>query len=126
MLVEHQGKAPKIHSSACVAPTAVVCGAVHVEADARILFGAVLTAEDGEIRVGERTVIMENALIRGRARHFSGLLVDGDIASNAGNWQWIAGTGNDTRPGRRFSADRLVVEERDSWNHSETRRQRHE
>jgi len=37
------------------------------------------------------------------ARHFSGLLVDGDTASNAGNWQWIAGTGNDTRPGRRFS-----------------------
>ena len=37
------------------------------------------------------------------ARHFSGLLVDGDIASNAGNWQWIAGTGNDTRPGRRFN-----------------------
>jgi deoxyribodipyrimidine photo-lyase len=37
------------------------------------------------------------------ARHFSGLLVDGDIASNSGNWQWIAGTGNDTRPARRFN-----------------------
>jgi deoxyribodipyrimidine photo-lyase len=37
------------------------------------------------------------------ARHFSALLVDGDVASNAGNWQWIAGTGNDTRPGRRFN-----------------------
>jgi deoxyribodipyrimidine photo-lyase len=37
------------------------------------------------------------------ARHFSSLLVDGDIASNAGNWQWIAGTGNDTRPGRQFN-----------------------
>ena len=37
------------------------------------------------------------------ARHFSGLLVDGDVACNAGNWQWIAGTGNDTRPGRRFN-----------------------
>lgn len=37
------------------------------------------------------------------ARHFSRLLVDGDIASNAGNWQWIAGTGNDTRPGRRLN-----------------------
>lgn len=33
------------------------------------LFGAVLTAEDGAIRIGERTVIMEHALIRGRARH---------------------------------------------------------
>ena len=37
------------------------------------------------------------------ARHFFDLLVDGDIANNAGNWQWVAGTGNDTRPGRRFN-----------------------
>ncbi|HTU73935.1 MAG TPA: deoxyribodipyrimidine photo-lyase [Trebonia sp.] len=36
------------------------------------------------------------------ARHFFDLLVDGDIASNAGNWQWVAGTGNDTRPNRRL------------------------
>jgi deoxyribodipyrimidine photo-lyase len=30
-------------------------------------------------------------------------LVDGDVANNAGNWQWIAGTGNDPRPYRRFN-----------------------
>jgi len=29
--------------------------------------------------------------------------VDGDIANNAGNWQWVAGTGNDTRPNRVFN-----------------------
>jgi deoxyribodipyrimidine photo-lyase len=34
------------------------------------------------------------------ARHFWNLLSDGDIANNAGNWQWVAGTGNDTRPNR--------------------------
>jgi deoxyribodipyrimidine photo-lyase len=33
-------------------------------------------------------------------QHFSALLADGDVASNAGNWQWVAGTGNDTRPNR--------------------------
>ncbi|MGZ3144320.1 FAD-binding domain-containing protein [Lentzea chajnantorensis] len=27
-------------------------------------------------------------------------LVDGDLASNQLNWQWVAGTGTDTRPGR--------------------------
>jgi deoxyribodipyrimidine photo-lyase len=32
--------------------------------------------------------------------HFFGLLADGDVACNAGNWQWVAGTGNSTRPGR--------------------------
>ncbi|MEV8628780.1 deoxyribodipyrimidine photo-lyase [Streptomyces sp. NPDC051079] len=34
------------------------------------------------------------------ARHFLGLLVDGDIANNQLNWQWAAGTGTDTRPNR--------------------------
>ena len=34
------------------------------------------------------------------ARHFMSWLADGDIACNYGNWQWVAGTGNDTRPGR--------------------------
>jgi deoxyribodipyrimidine photo-lyase len=34
------------------------------------------------------------------ARHFWDLLTDGEIANNAGNWQWVAGTGNDTRPNR--------------------------
>ena len=36
-------------------------------------------------------------------RHFWDLLVDGDIANNSGNWQWVAGTGNDTRPNRIFN-----------------------
>ena len=34
------------------------------------------------------------------AIHFERLLVDGDLANNVGNWQWVAGTGNDTRPNR--------------------------
>ena len=25
------------------------------------------------------------------------------MANNSGNWQWVAGTGNDTRPNRRFN-----------------------
>jgi deoxyribodipyrimidine photo-lyase len=37
---------------------------------------------------------------RAGAAHFWDLLVDGEIANNAGNWQWVAGTGNDTRPNR--------------------------
>ena len=34
------------------------------------------------------------------AAHFAGLLADADVACNNGNWQWVAGTGNDTRPNR--------------------------
>jgi deoxyribodipyrimidine photo-lyase len=37
---------------------------------------------------------------RAGAWHFWDLLTDGEIANNAGNWQWVAGTGNDTRPNR--------------------------
>jgi deoxyribodipyrimidine photo-lyase len=37
---------------------------------------------------------------RAGADHYWQLLADGDIANNAGNWQWVAGTGNDTRPNR--------------------------
>ncbi len=32
--------------------------------------------------------------------HFERLLIDADLANNSGNWQWVAGTGNDTRPNR--------------------------
>ncbi|MFG1810857.1 cryptochrome/photolyase family protein [Streptomyces sp. NPDC049040] len=34
------------------------------------------------------------------ARYFLDRLVDGDVANNQLNWQWVAGTGTDTRPNR--------------------------
>ena len=37
------------------------------------------------------------------AEHYFDLLVDGDVANNIGNWQWVAGTGTDTRPNRVFN-----------------------
>jgi deoxyribodipyrimidine photo-lyase len=37
------------------------------------------------------------------AGHFLDHLVDGDIANNQMNWQWVAGTGSDTRPNRVFN-----------------------
>ena len=52
-------------------------------------------------------------------RHFLRLLVDGDLASNAGGWQWIAGCGPDPQPwfrildpvaqGRRHDPDGAYV-----------------
>jgi gamma-carbonic anhydrase len=69
VLIEHRGSVPEVDPSAYVAPTAVLCGAVRVGPGARVLFGAVLTAEDGQVSVGARTIVMENAVIRGRARH---------------------------------------------------------
>ena len=37
------------------------------------------------------------------AAHYFRLLVDGDVASNAGSWQWVAGTGVDPRQHRIFN-----------------------
>ncbi|TWF80557.1 carbonic anhydrase/acetyltransferase-like protein (isoleucine patch superfamily) [Pseudonocardia hierapolitana] len=69
MLVEHRGRRPVVPASAYVAPSAVVCGAVLLGERTRVLHGAVLTAEDGEVRVGDDVVVMENALVRGRGTH---------------------------------------------------------
>jgi carbonic anhydrase/acetyltransferase-like protein (isoleucine patch superfamily) len=69
MLIEHGGKRPTVDETAYVSPAAVLCGDVSVGAGSRILHGAVLTAEDGPVRIGENVVVMENALVRGRASH---------------------------------------------------------
>jgi carbonic anhydrase/acetyltransferase-like protein (isoleucine patch superfamily) len=69
MLIAHRGQVPQVDPGAYVAPTAVLCGAVRIGPEARVLFGAVLTAEDGQVSVGARSIVMENALIRGRAGH---------------------------------------------------------
>ena len=37
------------------------------------------------------------------ARVFDEWLLDGDVANNSGNWQWVAGTGVDTRPNRKLN-----------------------
>jgi deoxyribodipyrimidine photo-lyase len=37
---------------------------------------------------------------RAGAAHFFDWLLDGDVANNCLNWQWVAGTGTDTRPNR--------------------------
>lgn len=43
---------------------------------------------------------------RAGAAHFFDQLVDGDVANNVGNWQWVAGTGADPRPYRKLSPQR--------------------
>lgn len=69
MLLEHRGRQPVVPESAYVAPSAVLCGAVVLGEGSRVLHGAVLTAENGEVRLGVNSVVMENALVRGRADH---------------------------------------------------------
>jgi carbonic anhydrase/acetyltransferase-like protein (isoleucine patch superfamily) len=69
VLVEHRSASPRIHPSAWVAPTAVVAGDVTVGPEARVLWNAVVTAEDGRVEIGARCVVMEHALLRARSGH---------------------------------------------------------
>ena len=63
MFIEYRGRAPRVATSAFVAPTAVLIGDVIVGEDASIWFGVVLRADDGEIRIGARSAIEDNAIV---------------------------------------------------------------
>jgi len=66
VLIRHRNSEPSIDPTAYVAPSAVLVGDVRVATGARVLHGAVVTAEDGWVSIGQDTVIMEHALVRGR------------------------------------------------------------
>jgi carbonic anhydrase/acetyltransferase-like protein (isoleucine patch superfamily) len=68
VLLEHRGAVPEVHPTAYIAPTAVVCGDVHVGPDCRVLFGAILTADGGRIELSEQCIVMENAVLRATPR----------------------------------------------------------
>lgn len=69
IIMEHQGRRPRVHDSAYIAPTAVLCGDVTVGANTCVLFGAVLTAEAGPVELGTECIVMEGAVLRGTQRH---------------------------------------------------------
>ncbi len=52
------------------------------------------------VRMVTASFLVKDLLIDWRwgERHFRKLLLDGDPAQNAGNWQWVAGTGTDAAP----------------------------
>jgi gamma-carbonic anhydrase len=115
MIVEHRGRHPVVPDSAYVAPSAVVCGAVVLGERARVLHGAVVTAEDGEVRIGDDVVVMENALVRGRGRnpavlgdavlvgphaHVNGATIEDEVFVATGASLFpgsVAGTGSELR-----------------------------
>ncbi|HSR15121.1 MAG TPA: deoxyribodipyrimidine photo-lyase, partial [Gemmatimonadales bacterium] len=73
------------------------------------------------VRMVAASFLVKHLLIDWRVgeRHFRRLLVDGDIAQNVGNWQWVAGTGADAAPyfrifnpvaqGRKFDQEGAFV-----------------
>lgn len=58
-----------IDATASVATSAVATGDVTIGARSRVLHGAVLNGDLGPITIGSEVVVMEHALVRGRAAH---------------------------------------------------------
>jgi carbonic anhydrase/acetyltransferase-like protein (isoleucine patch superfamily) len=52
-----------VHPDAYIAPTAVLIGDVEVEAGASVWFGAVLRADEAQIKIGEGSNIQDNVVI---------------------------------------------------------------
>ena len=72
MIVSSNGKKPKIHASAYVAPSATIAGDVTIGSGCAILHGAVIVSEGAPVTIGTDTVVMENAVIKasGKALKF--------------------------------------------------------
>lgn len=76
-IIPFNGRTPRVHPSAFVAPTATLIGDVEVGPDSSIWFGAVLRGDHPEhgIRIGARTSIQDNCVLHVSAR---GATVVGD------------------------------------------------
>ena len=70
LIIPFNGKTPRVHQTAFLAPTAVLIGDVEVGAESSIWFGAVLRGDhpDHGIRVGARTSIQDNCVLHVSAR----------------------------------------------------------
>lgn len=67
MLIRHRGAEPQVDPSAYVAPNATLVGDVHVGANARVMYGAVLDAEGSRVEIGAHTIVSEHAVLRATA-----------------------------------------------------------
>jgi len=63
MILELNGRAPRLAEGVYVAPTAVLIGDVVAEEGASIWFGAVLRGDNASIRVGRRSNLQDNCVV---------------------------------------------------------------
>ncbi len=63
MFYEIAGRGPRVHSTARIAPGAVIAGDVHVGPDVLIGFGALLYAEDSHMEIEQGAVVSDNCVV---------------------------------------------------------------
>ncbi|MHB8963199.1 MAG: gamma carbonic anhydrase family protein [Saccharofermentanales bacterium] len=63
MIIQFENEMPVIHESAYIAPNATIIGAVSIQKDSSVWFGAVLRGDEAPITLGERSNIQDNATV---------------------------------------------------------------
>ncbi|MFA5448181.1 MAG: gamma carbonic anhydrase family protein [Sphaerochaeta sp.] len=63
MIYKHKNHQPQITDTCFIAPTAVVIGDAHLEANVNLWYGAVVRADVNRITIGEETNIQDNAVL---------------------------------------------------------------
>lgn len=63
LILPFQGKVPRVHSTAWIAPGAVLIGDVEIGPAASVFYGAVLRGDVNRIRVGARSNIQDNSVL---------------------------------------------------------------
>lgn len=64
-LYSFEGKAPQVHPTAFIAPTATLVGDVEVQAHASVWYGAVIRADFGRILLQEGCNVQDNSVLHG-------------------------------------------------------------
>jgi carbonic anhydrase/acetyltransferase-like protein (isoleucine patch superfamily) len=63
MIVEYEGKHPRIGKDVFIAPTAVIIGDVEIGDGASVWYGVVLRGDEGRIVIGRGSNVQDNAVI---------------------------------------------------------------
>lgn len=75
LILPFNGKTPRIHETAYIAPNATIIGDVEIGRGASVFYGCVLRADVNAIRIGARTNIQDNCVLH----------VDSDAPCTLGN-----------------------------------------
>ena len=63
MILEYNGKTPKLGRDVFIAPTAIVVGDVEIDDGSSIWSGSVIRADSSYIRIGKNTNIQDNCTL---------------------------------------------------------------
>jgi carbonic anhydrase/acetyltransferase-like protein (isoleucine patch superfamily) len=75
-ILPFEGRMPRIHETAWVAPTAVVVGDVEIGAQSSVWFHCVLRGDTNFIRIGARTNIQDGSILHVNRKTFACILGD--------------------------------------------------